>query len=329
MAAMEGRDQQQERRSRRRTSILDAAMDLAEGMSLPLSVVWASIKSLSIGDWLSHGVDDTAPRAPTSRPHRTRRPVRCCAGRTLCPIRPSAPAHPPVAVAHARRPAMPSLFSGNRHDGATRLFFDRRLTPLERNAWQVFRLMLNDDGATAFPDLRAVAALAGVVCCQDRPARNRGAGTDTDAPDPLAEPGARRRDPRPAASSAICTSARRTPDCSRPCSSTRLPATVSQALGHSAKAVQIVGLHTLKEIGGRPIAGRTHPPVTVAGVMAERLANQGLTASDSYPQEDAIHDSEEAPEPSSESNAPTESEAGSKPRQTPLRNRSRPYSTLY
>ncbi len=27
------------------TSILDAAMDLAEGMSLPLSVVWASIKS--------------------------------------------------------------------------------------------------------------------------------------------------------------------------------------------------------------------------------------------------------------------------------------------
>ncbi|MFY0022621.1 STY4526/YPO1902 family pathogenicity island replication protein, partial [Acinetobacter baumannii] len=27
------------------TSILDAAMDLAEAMSLPLSVVWASIKS--------------------------------------------------------------------------------------------------------------------------------------------------------------------------------------------------------------------------------------------------------------------------------------------
>jgi hypothetical protein len=31
------------------------------------------------------------------------------------------------------------------------LFLDRRLTPLERNAWQVFRLMLNDDGVTAFP----------------------------------------------------------------------------------------------------------------------------------------------------------------------------------
>ncbi|HDS1367588.1 TPA: DUF2857 domain-containing protein [Stenotrophomonas maltophilia] len=33
------------------TSILDAAMDLAEGMSLPLSVVWAAIKS-----WVDQGL---------------------------------------------------------------------------------------------------------------------------------------------------------------------------------------------------------------------------------------------------------------------------------
>ncbi|WP_134587328.1 MULTISPECIES: DUF2857 domain-containing protein, partial [Pseudomonadota] len=33
------------------TSILDAAMDLAEAMSLPLSVVWASIKS-----WVDQGL---------------------------------------------------------------------------------------------------------------------------------------------------------------------------------------------------------------------------------------------------------------------------------
>src|SRR3546814_1331082 len=31
------------------TSILDAAMDLAEGMSLPLSVVWAAIRNWEIG----------------------------------------------------------------------------------------------------------------------------------------------------------------------------------------------------------------------------------------------------------------------------------------
>ena len=43
------------------------------------------------------------------------------------------------------------LYSGNRHERPRALFLDRRLTPLERNAWQVFRLQLNDDGVTAFP----------------------------------------------------------------------------------------------------------------------------------------------------------------------------------
>ena len=44
------------------------------------------------------------------------------------------------------------LYSGNRHETVPRaLLLDRRLTPLERNAWQVFRLQLNEDGLTAFP----------------------------------------------------------------------------------------------------------------------------------------------------------------------------------
>ena len=44
------------------------------------------------------------------------------------------------------------LFSGNRHETVPRrLFLDTRLTPLERNAWQVFRLLLTGDGVTAFP----------------------------------------------------------------------------------------------------------------------------------------------------------------------------------
>src|SRR5690606_40246444 len=44
------------------------------------------------------------------------------------------------------------LYSGNRHESVPRrLFFDRRLTPLERNAWQVFRLQINGDGVTALP----------------------------------------------------------------------------------------------------------------------------------------------------------------------------------
>jgi len=59
-----------------------------------------------------------------------------------------------------RLPSLPSggalgdgiLFAGNPHESVPRrLFLDTRLTPLERNAWQVIRLMLNADGITAFP----------------------------------------------------------------------------------------------------------------------------------------------------------------------------------
>ncbi|PAU63297.1 hypothetical protein BZL41_12495 [Pseudomonas sp. PIC25] len=44
------------------------------------------------------------------------------------------------------------IFSGNPHETVPRrLLLDDRLTPLERNAWQVFRLLVNEDGITAFP----------------------------------------------------------------------------------------------------------------------------------------------------------------------------------
>lgn len=44
------------------------------------------------------------------------------------------------------------IYSGNPHETVPRrLLLDNRLTPLERNAWQVFRLLVNGDGVTAFP----------------------------------------------------------------------------------------------------------------------------------------------------------------------------------
>ncbi|UMZ10621.1 hypothetical protein I9018_24500 [Pseudomonas sp. MPFS] len=44
------------------------------------------------------------------------------------------------------------IFSGNPHETVPRkLLLDDRLTPLERNCWQVFRLLINEDGITAFP----------------------------------------------------------------------------------------------------------------------------------------------------------------------------------
>src|SRR3954468_11650221 len=44
------------------------------------------------------------------------------------------------------------LFSGSRQESVPRaLLMDSRLTPLERNAWQVFRLLVQDDRITSFP----------------------------------------------------------------------------------------------------------------------------------------------------------------------------------
>ena len=44
------------------------------------------------------------------------------------------------------------IFSGNQQESVPRaLFLDKRLTPLERNAWQVIRMMLEPDGITALP----------------------------------------------------------------------------------------------------------------------------------------------------------------------------------
>lgn len=44
------------------------------------------------------------------------------------------------------------VYSGQLHDSFPRaLLLDRRLSPLERNAWQVLRLLLNGDGITSMP----------------------------------------------------------------------------------------------------------------------------------------------------------------------------------
>ena len=58
------------------------------------------------------------------------------------------------------------LFSGNRHESVPRtLFFDRRLTPLERNAWQVLRLLLNPDEITVFPTYERLRPFLAAMPC--------------------------------------------------------------------------------------------------------------------------------------------------------------------
>ncbi|AVK25320.1 hypothetical protein CSB85_0991 [Pseudomonas aeruginosa] len=198
-----------------------------------------------------------------------------------------------------------------------RLFLDRRLTPLERNAWQVFRLMLNDDGVTAFPTYEQLRPwLASMPCAGQASHETVARALTLLRLTRWLSLVRRRRDPKTGrilGNLYVLHDEPLTPFEAMQLDADYL-ALVSQSLGHSAKAVQMVGLNTLKEIAEDPLlSGRTLP--SRLQVLAERLASQGITAAASYPQEDAAHDSEEgvssllrnADDPSSES------EAGAKP----------------
>lgn len=266
-------------------------------------------------------VDDTAPRALRQGPIALAE-LFDAALKDLAPT-PSAPAPTPAQSPTPTLTLTPTsgdafLFSGNRHETVPRkLFLDRRLTPLERNAWQVFRLMLNDDGVTAFPTYEQLRPwLASMPCAGQASHETVARALTLMRLTRWLSLVRRRRDPKTGrilGNLYVLHDEPLTPFEAMQLDPDYLQL-VSQALGHSAKAVQIVGLHTLKEIGEDPLlAGRTLP--SRLQVMAERLANQHLTASDSYPQEDAIHHSEEGtPNLLRNGERPTtDSEAGLKP----------------
>jgi hypothetical protein len=67
---------------------------------------------------------------------------------------------------------------------------------------------------------------------------------------------------------------------------------VSLALTHASKALQRVGVHTLKEIAEDPLLdGRTLP--TRLQVLSDRLARDGWSTRGGYPQEETLNESEE------------------------------------
>ncbi|EPW8725033.1 STY4528 family pathogenicity island replication protein [Klebsiella pneumoniae] len=210
------------------------------------------------------------------------------------------------------------LFSGNRHESVPRrLFLDRRLTPLERNAWQVFRLMLNEDGVTAFPTYEQLRPwLASMPCAGQASHETVARALTLLRLTRWLSLVRRRRDPKTGrllGNLYVLHDEPLTPFEAMQLDADYL-ALVSQSLGHSAKAVQMVGLNTLQEIAEDPmLSGRTLP--SRLQVLAERLNHQGITAADSYPQEDAAHDSEEGVSSllRNHERPSSESEAGLKP----------------
>lgn len=169
------------------------------------------------------------------------------------------------------------LFSGNRHESVPRaLFLDRRLTPLERNAWQVFRLLLNDDGVTAFPTYERLRPYLASMPCTAKASHETVARALTQLRlTRWLSLVRRRRDHR---SGRLLGNLYVLHD--EPLSpfeamqlDTEYLGLVSQALTHAAKAVRIVGVNALREITEDPlISGRTLP--SRLQVMAERLAGQ-------------------------------------------------------
>lgn len=210
------------------------------------------------------------------------------------------------------------LFSGNRHESVPRrLFLDRRLTPLERNAWQVFRLMLNEDGVTAFPTYEQLRPwLASMPCAGQASHETVARALTLLRLTRWLSLVRRRRDPKTGrllGNLYVLHDEPLTPFEAMQLDADYL-ALVSQSLGHSAKAVQMVGLNTLQEIAGDPmLSGRTLP--SRLQVLAKRLNRQGISTANSYPQEDAAHDSEEGVSSllRNHERPSSESEAGLKP----------------
>ena len=187
------------------------------------------------------------------------------------------------------------LYSGNRHESVPRaLFLDRRLTPLERNAWQVFRLQLNDDGVTAFPTYDQLRPyLASMPCGAQASHETVARALTLLRLTRWLSLVRRRRDPKTGrilGNLYVLHDEPLTPFEAMQLDPDYL-GLVSQALTHAAKAVQIVGMHTLKEIAEDPLlSGRTLP--TRLQVLAQHVARHGW-ATPSYPQEGVDHESEE------------------------------------
>ncbi|SFT71277.1 STY4528 family pathogenicity island replication protein [Paraburkholderia aspalathi] len=217
------------------------------------------------------------------------------------------------------------LFSGNRHESVPRaLFLDGRLTPLERNAWQVIRMQLTEDGLVAFPTYEQLRPFLASMPCAPKASFETVARALTLLRLTRWLSLVRRR--RDAATGRlqgnvyVLHDEPLTPFEAMQLDSEYL-GLVSHALTHASKAIQRIGYCTLHEISEDPLLnGRLLP--TRLQVMSERLARQGWTTlstgddsdtatSASYPQDDRTHDSEgssntllrNAEAPSSESEA--------------------------
>jgi hypothetical protein len=170
------------------------------------------------------------------------------------------------------------LYSGKHHDSVPRaLLLDKRLTPLERNAWQVLRTMLNEEGITTFPVYDRLSHYLTSIPCGDRASHETVARALTvlRLTRWISLVG-RRRDAKTGQMLSNLYILHDEP--LAPYEAIQLDADylplVSRALDHRSKAINRVGIYTLKEITEDPyLAGRTLP--TRLHILTQRLAGCG------------------------------------------------------
>ncbi|WP_137821590.1 STY4528 family pathogenicity island replication protein [Pseudomonas sp. D(2018)] len=213
------------------------------------------------------------------------------------------------------------LYSGNRHESVPRaLFLDTRLTPLERNAWQIIRLMLNADGVTAFPTYDQLRPyLASTPCAQQASYETVARALTLLRLTRWLSLVRRRRDPKTGRIKGNLYVLHDEP--LTPFEAMQLDpeylGLVSHALEHASKAVQRVSYRTLQDISEDPLlSGRVLP--TRLQVLVQRMAPGGVSSLERYPQEQLEHDSEEGENALLRNGEPppSDSEAGTKANQT-------------
>ncbi|MCO1686889.1 hypothetical protein FA454_16035 [Pseudomonas aeruginosa] len=209
------------------------------------------------------------------------------------------------------------LYSGNRHESVPRaLLLDRRLAPLERNAWQVLRLRLNDDGVTAFPTYDQLRPyLASTPCAEQASYETVARALTLLRLTRWLSLVRRRRDPTTGRIQGNLYVLHDEP--LTPFEAIQLDpeylGLVSHALNHASKAVQRVGYHAIQELTEDPmLCGRTLP--TRLQVLAQRMSQGSMSDRESYPQAQPPHESEEGVDAFLRNGEPpsSNSEAGAK-----------------
>lgn len=194
------------------------------------------------------------------------------------------------------------LFSGNIHDSVPRsLFLDPRLTPLERNAWQVFRMQINQNGPATFPTYEQLRPFLSSMPCGPKASTETVSRTLTILRlTRWISLVRRRRDTKTGRIKGNLYVLHDEP--LTPFEAIQLDpeylTLLCQALTHPTKAIQRVGENTLLEMSEDPLLKGCLLPTRLQ-VLAQRLANQnGFDSStqekpaspllmQSYPQHDS------------------------------------------